>query len=64
MHRDMTTTQNKSACRKQHSDGSKPCSVPMPVAMQDAIIRRARSEDRSFSSVVRRALESYLSKPA
>jgi len=45
-----------SACRKRSADASKPCSVPMPAELQQAIILRARREDRSFSAVVRRAL--------
>jgi len=51
---------DKTACRKHKPDASRPCSVPMPVEMQQAIILRAKREDRSFSSVVRRALEQYL----
>jgi hypothetical protein len=35
----------------------------MPLEMQQAIIRRAEREDRSFSSVVRRALSAYLNTP-
>lgn len=58
----MPTPPNKSACRKTRADDSKPCSVPMPVEMQTAIIRRAKAEDRSFSSVVRRALVRYLAE--
>jgi hypothetical protein len=57
-----TKTKKHTACRKQKADQSKPCSVPMPVEMQLAIIRRAEAEDRSFSAVVRRALSSYLAK--
>lgn len=57
-------TAAKSACRKHKPDASRACSVPMPAEMQEAIIKRAQREDRSFSSVVRRALEAYLSKPA
>lgn len=53
----------KNACRKRKADDSKPCSVPMPLEMQQAIIRRAEREDRSFSSVVRRALSAYLNTP-
>jgi len=56
-------TKHKS-CRKIKADDSKPCSVAMPIAMQNAIIRRAQLEDRSFSATIRRALEVYLSKPA
>jgi hypothetical protein len=56
----MSKQSPKNACRKRRADDSKPCSVPMPAAMQDAIIRRAQAEDRSFSSVVRRALTQYL----
>jgi len=37
-----------------------PCSITMPVALQLAIIRRAKTEDRSFSATVRRAVERYL----
>lgn len=35
----------------------------MPEAMQEALMRRAHQEDRSFSATVRRALEQYLSTP-
>lgn len=54
----------KTACRKRKPDASRACSVPMPAEMQQALIERARREDRSFSSVVRRAIESYLARPA
>lgn len=60
----MTDNNRHKACRKLHSDASKPCSVPMPVAMQAALIRRAQAEDRSFSATVRRAIEAYLARPA
>jgi hypothetical protein len=60
----MTQTKRNNACRKHKADDSKPCSVPMPVEMQAAIIRRAEAEDRSFSAVVRRALAAYLEKSA
>jgi hypothetical protein len=56
----MSKAKHRTACRKLEADASKPCSVPMPVAMQAAVIRRAKLEDRSFSAVVRRALEAYL----
>lgn len=36
----------------------------MPRQLQEAIIRQADAEDRSFSATVRRAIELYLSKPA
>lgn len=51
---------NKKSCRKRRADDAKPCSVTMPVALQQAIIRRADAEDRSFSATVRRAVETYL----
>jgi hypothetical protein len=51
----------KKACRKRRSDDAKPCSVTMPVSLQEAIIRRADADDRSFSATVRHALERYLS---
>ena len=51
------------ACRKRIPDESKPCSVILPVALQQAIIRRADQEDRSFSATVRKALERYISNP-
>ena len=52
------------ACRKRASDESKPCSVTLPKPLQEAIIRRANQDDRSFSATVRRALEAYVSRPA
>jgi len=48
------------ACRKQPAGPRQPCSITMPVALQLAIIRRAKTEDRSFSATVRRAVERYL----
>lgn len=35
----------------------------MPVEMQQAIIDKAIDEDRSFSSVIRRAISAYLETP-
>jgi len=55
---------SKRACRKRTGDDTKPCSVTMPRPLQEAIIRRADAEDRSFSATVRRAIEQYLSRPA
>ena len=54
----------KQACRKRTGDDSKPCSVTMPKQLQEAVIRRADVEDRSFSATIRKALEMYLSRPA
>ena len=56
----MQKRSDKQACRKRRADASKPCSVIMPKALQEAIIRHSDAEDRSFSATVRRALESYL----
>lgn len=50
------------ACRKRAGDDHKPASVTMPKELQEAVIRAADREDRSFSAVVRRALEQYLAK--
>ena len=58
----MPPTQTKSACRKRFTDPAKACSVPMPEAMQAALIRRAKADDRSFSATVRRAIELYLAR--
>lgn len=57
-------TNTRPACRKRASDDARPCSVTLPKALQEAIIRRANQDDRSFSATVRRALEAYISKPA
>jgi hypothetical protein len=54
------TTTNRKACRKRLGDDTKPVSVTMPKRLQEAIIRRADADDRSFSATVRRAIESYL----
>jgi hypothetical protein len=57
------TTENKDnpkACRKRQADATKACSVTMSLALQQAIIRKADAEDRSFSATVRRAVERYL----
>jgi predicted transcriptional regulator len=60
----MSQATTKKACRKRSGDDAKPCSVTMPKALQEAIIRRADAEDRSFSATVRQALEKYLARPA
>lgn len=60
----MPIAPQKTACRKRRADDGKPCSVAMPKALQEAVIRRSNSEDRSFSATVRRALELYLNRPA
>jgi hypothetical protein len=56
----MNKTATRKACRKRTGDDAKPCSVTMPKQLQEAIIRKADAEDRSFSATVRRALEVYL----
>ena len=56
-------TSTRPACRKRASDENKPCSVTLPKALQEAVIRRANADDRSFSATVRRALETYVGKP-
>jgi hypothetical protein len=58
-----TSSNTSRACRKRLADDAKPCSVILPVALQQAIIRRADEEDRSFSATVRKALERYISNP-
>lgn len=58
----MAPTSTKKACRKRHAHATQPCSVTMPVALQEAVIRKANAEDRSFSATVRRALEMYCGK--
>lgn len=50
----------KPACRKRRVDEAIPCSITMPKQLQEAVIQRARQEDRSFSATVRRAVETYL----
>lgn len=57
----MSTNTNK-ACRKRATADNQPASVTMPKALQEAVIRAANREDRSFSAVVRRALEQYVAK--
>jgi hypothetical protein len=32
----------------------------MPVSLQQAVIRAAQQEDRSFSAIIRRAVERYV----
>jgi len=60
----MPAPQNKSSCRKRRADASKPCSVPIPQEMQEALIRIAERDDRSFSATIRQALVAYLKTPA
>ena len=55
----MSSHTNK-ACRKRATADNKPASVTMPKSLQEAVIRAAHREDRSFSAVVRRALEQYV----
>jgi hypothetical protein len=50
----------RSACRKKPTDASIPTSIVLPRPLQEAVIRQALREDRSFSSVVRLALGEYL----
>jgi predicted transcriptional regulator len=59
----MSDNTNK-ACRKRAADDNKPTSVTMPKSLQEAVIRAADREDRSFSAVVRRAVEQYVAKSA
>jgi hypothetical protein len=60
----MTTKPPKTACRKKRLDDAQPCSITMPKILQEAVVRRAQAEDRSFSATVRRAVESYLERAA
>ncbi len=60
-HNRMATNTN-TACRKKARADNRPASVTMPKALQEAVIRAAVREDRSFSAVVRRALEQYCAK--
>jgi hypothetical protein len=53
----------KSACRKRKANSAVPCSIPMPIAMQEALMRRAMQEDRSFSATIRQAVAAYLARP-
>lgn len=53
----------KSACRKRKANSAVPCSIPMPISMQEALIRRATQEDRSFSATIRQAITAYLARP-
>jgi len=59
-----TQDKNHTACRKKTRADGTPCSIAIPAPLQEAIIRRARAEDRSFSAVVRRAVAQYVGEPA
>lgn len=50
----------KTSCRKKSANDSVPCSVSIPIELQKALIQKAESEDRSFSSVVRQAVAAYV----
>jgi hypothetical protein len=53
---------SKGSCRKKSPSDQAPCSVTMPVSLQQAIIKVAEQEDRSFSATVRRAVERYVAQ--
>lgn len=53
----------KSSCRKKKADENVPCSITIPRELQEALIKKAESEDRSFSAVVRRAVSAYVGQP-
>jgi len=55
-----TRTPSKGSCRKKAPSDQAPCSVTMPVSLQQAVIRAAEKEDRSFSAIIRRAVEVYV----
>lgn len=54
----------KRACRKRRPSDTVPCSITMPVDLQEAIIRLSEAEDRSFSATVRVAVERYIKTTA
>lgn len=49
-----------SACRKKPRKAA--TSVVLPLPLQRAVIKRAREEERSFSAVVRIALDLYIKR--
>jgi hypothetical protein len=55
-----TRSPSKGSCRKKAPNDQAPCSVTMPVSLQQAVIRAAQQEDRSFSAIIRRAVERYV----
>lgn len=55
-------TRTRNSCRKKAANDNVPCSVAIPVELQEALIRRAAAEDRTFSAVVRRAVAAYVGK--
>lgn len=52
--------QDQTACRKKPRAQS--CSVTLPLQLQQAVVNKARQEDRSFSSVIRQALAIYVER--
>jgi hypothetical protein len=48
------------SCRKKRANDSVPCSVTIPIELQQQIIARANQEDRTFSAVIRRAVAQYV----
>lgn len=57
-----TPNRPHNSCRKKRPNNSVACSVAIPVELQEALIRRAEAEDRTFSAVVRRAVAAYVGK--
>lgn len=53
---------SNNSCRKKKANDSVPCSVAIPADLQQALIRKAELEDRTFSAVVRRAVAAYVGK--
>jgi hypothetical protein len=51
-------------CRKKKPNDAVACSVVIPKELQEAVIRKADREDRSFSSVVRLAVAAYVGAEA
>lgn len=49
-----------SPCRKRRASDNVPCSVTIPAALQQSLIRISLAEDRSFSATVRKAVEAYV----
>ena len=51
---------HSNSCRKKKPNDSVPCSVAIPVELQQRAIERAKQEDRTFSALIRRAVAAYV----
>ena len=50
--------------RKRRVSDSVPCSITIPATLQEAVIKQAEREDRTFSATVRQAIKKYLGDAA